>query len=238
MRTLLSFFVLAAPLLAGCSSSENGNATEAPPDWETASDRWWKSGTDTSEAFRNLESLEAMGLTEEVTFAASATGITDEQAARQAKSNVLPLYRHEPQVVDSIFAQYVAPELEKAVAAGGDAREAVDQFKNTSYDLLRDHFNEPRERLALGEDVDVTYPDSLRQTASGEVQMQVRLNAEGEPVAVELLEGVHPTLDRIAMRTATQMRWDPAQVAQGSEWQPIPSWVRFAVHFRRPPSAS
>ncbi|MDQ6960374.1 MAG: energy transducer TonB, partial [Mariprofundaceae bacterium] len=79
------------------------------------------------------------------------------------------------------------------------------------------------------------FPDSLRNTnVSGVVFLQIHISAEGEPVAIEKLNGVHPVLDRIAMRAMTKMRWQPAYVVKGSKSPPVASWARYRVRFASP----
>jgi hypothetical protein len=64
--------------------------------------------------------------------------------------------------------------------------------------------------------------------------MQLRLDDEGVPQAVKIIESVHPVLDAIALNAATQMRWQPAYVLKGSDWDPEPAYVRWSVRYRQP----
>ena len=78
----------------------------------------------------------------------------------------------------------------------------------------------------------MVYPDSLRnEETSGTVELQVYVNASGEPQGIEVLESVHPTLDGIAMRATTQMKWQPAFLKVNNEWVEQASFVRFGVDF-------
>jgi hypothetical protein len=61
--------------------------------------------------------------------------------------------------------------------------------------------------------------------------MQVYLNREGAPQGIELISAVHPVLDDIAMKAATQMRWQPAYLLTASKSNPVPAWVRYNVNF-------
>ena len=61
--------------------------------------------------------------------------------------------------------------------------------------------------------------------------LQIALNKEGVPIALTKLQGVHPVLDRIAMRAMTEMRWQPAFVLRGGTSKPTPSWTRMKVRF-------
>jgi TonB family protein len=125
----------------------------------------------------------------------------------------------------------MAPKVSE-VQFTSDPVQDVENFKKQAYKLLGRHFREPRTRLELGTDVPVLYPDSLRaQGVEGAVSLQVYLNDEGEPLTLELIEGVHPVLDQIAMEATTQMRWIPAYVLEKRDWKAIPAWARFRITF-------
>ena len=142
------------------------------------------------------------------------------------------MYRNEPAIVDSIFEQYLTPKIAD-VKFSNDPVQDVEKFKKQSVSLLRRHFQEPRTRLDLGTDVLVVYPDSLReQEVAGAVKMQVYLDDEGNPLAVELIDSVHPVLDQLALVATTEMRWLPAYVEHKRDWKPIPSWTRFRITFK------
>ncbi len=222
---VLAALLLLSAFWAGCGGAPDDPA--APPDgWQASGDYWWREGVDTSAAFADLSSLEAMGLAESTTYAAAAGPMTDAQFATSVKRSIVAIYRHEPQVIDSVVEAAVLPEVQNMRDEGPEA------LRSRAYSLAREHVTEPSAALQVGEDVPVPYPDSLRASVGGAVRMQVRLDAEGAPQAVELLEGVHPTLDAIALRAATRMRWEPMRV----DGEAIPSWVRFTVRFRQPPS--
>ena len=111
----------------------------------------------------------------------------------------------------------------------------MDRLRQESYRELQRYFREPRPITRLGEDVPIVYPDSLiEKGVAGTVEMQVYLDAEGQPQAIMLLESVHPVLDRLAMQATAQMRWQPAYVRRGDEWVAVPSWVRFNIRYRIP----
>lgn len=227
---VLSFLLIVA-LIAGCSS---GSETDPPGGWSAEEDRWWAEGVDTSTAFRSLDSLEAMGISTDETMAASLEQINPDQLAQAVKNELIALYRNQPEIVDSLFEEYARPDLEEA-EPGEDMELAdfVQQQTNESYKAITEHFQEPQQ----GEqDLSITYPDSLRsEETSGAVSMQLYLDEEGTPQAVELLEGVHPVLNAIAMRAATQTEWEPAYVMEDGDWQAIPSWARFGFTFQPPP---
>lgn len=231
----LSLFLVAVLVVAGCASE--GAQTEPPEGWNTGEGQWWAEGVDTALAFRNTDSLEAMGVAGDETFAAGAE-ITPDQFERAVKEELAPLYRNHPEIVDSLFEEYAQPNIAEADLSG-DLEEAVPQYRTESYEAISEHFREPRPQTQLGADVSVSYPDTLRSDeTSGTVEMQVYLDREGAPQAIQRLEGVHPTLDAIGMNAATRMRWEPAYVLRDDdEWEPIPGWVRFSVTFQPPPGA-
>ena len=208
---------------------------QGPPDgWVGEATRWWIDGQDTTSFFRDLETLESMNVQGgEVVYVGSgeAIGGSHAQFKRAVKRSLIRLYRNEPAIVDSLFEKFMAPKV-PSVKFTADPAGDVDKFKKDSYKVLIRHFREPRTRLQLGTDVPVIYPDSLRtMDISGEVKLQVYLNAEGEPQSVELLEGIHPILDMSAMDATTRMRWIPAYVEDNREWRAIPSWARFRITF-------
>jgi TonB family protein len=147
------------------------------------------------------------------------------------KRGLLRLYRNQPEVIDSLFERVVVPRIERAELTA-DTRSDIDRITQDGYRALNNNFQEPRATRRLGEDVQVVYPDSLReQGIGGRVRMQVYLNDDGEPVAIQLLDGVHPVLDQIAMQATTEMRWRPAYVMHRGRWVELPSWARFNINF-------
>lgn len=211
----LLLLLLLAP--TACAPAEPDVPAGPPEGWQAEGDRWWRAGVDTARAFRNLEDLGQMGVAEGSSFELAV------------KNSLIELFRNDPERIDSLFARFVAPKL----AGGGD----VEAFKREGYGALRTQFREPRTAKALGADIPVPYPDSLRQKqVSGAVRTQVYLDAEGQPQAVEVLEGVHPVLDAIALRATTEMRWSPAYHFRNGSWQAQPAWVRFNVRFAPPGS--
>ena len=236
---------LAALLLALAGCSSGGSPADPPSGWNAAETRWWKDGVDTSTVFRDLNSLSAMGFgAEEMSI--SSSGITQEQFNNSIKRSLLKLYRNNPEVVDSLFEAHALDSLQ-AVDLSGDIvteegqlkMDTENEFKNKAYKAINEYFREPQPTKS---DVQLVYPESLRtEEASGNVELQVHLAVEGEgdnvtgvPDAVEVIEGAHPTLNAIAMKGATQRRWNPAYVQVEREWQPIDAWVRFSVNFPAP----
>lgn len=231
---VLSLLLVAALIVVGCSSG--GAQTGPPSGWNTADSRWWAKGVDTSRALRNLDSLHTMGVMGAPAYSASLQGANTEQFVQAVKRELIALYRNNPEIVDSLFQQYARPDIEKADLSVSDEKKLknmLTQYKNESYKAISKHFTEPRRE---DQELSISYPDSLRrQETSGEVDMQLYLNEQGEPQAVKLLQGVHPVLNDIAMSAATRTSWQPAYLTREGEQQPVPSWVRFGFTFRPPP---
>ena len=232
---LITFLGLA---LYGCA--DDSSKLDGPPEgWEGGTTRWWLAGSDTTNFFRDLESLESMGVMgSDLVYLSQGTVGSEKEVRAQfkkaVKQSLIRVYRNEPAIVDSLFETYLTPRIEKVTFTsdpGGD----VEKFKQESYKFLRlYHFRAPITKLKLGTDVPVIYPDSLRmQDISGEVKLQVHLDTDGAPQSVELLEGVHPLLDLSAMEATTRMRWLPAYVEHDGDWKAIPSWARFRIKFSK-----
>ena len=230
--------IVLSGVLVSCSN-QDVEIGGVPAGWDHAPGRWWQSGVDTSLAFRPLDSLDDMGVSGQFVYASSAqiarqSSLQRDQLTAAVKQSLIRLYRNEPEVVDSLFGVAVAPLLQNATLQG-DPSEIVERNKKKGYQAIRRHFREPAPVLELGEDIPVPFPDSLRDRGvSGAVRMQVRVDSGGEPEAIMLIDGVHPTLNEIAMRATTQMRWSPAYLLQKNQWLAVPSWARFTIHFATP----
>ena len=210
---------------------------QGPPEgWEGNATQWWITGQDTTNYFRDLQTLESMNVVgAEGVFIANGTYGSDQEVRDQFKKAVkrtlIRMYRNEPAIVDSLFETYLGPKVADVTFTSDPAGD-VEKFKKQAYKVLRRHFREPLTSLSLGTDVPVIYPDSLREmNITGEVRLQVFLNSEGEPQGVEVLEGIHPILDMSAMDATTRMRWMPAYVEDDREWKAIPSWALFRIKF-------
>ncbi|HEX7069622.1 MAG TPA: energy transducer TonB [Rhodothermales bacterium] len=234
----VSITVALAISLVGCGGASEPLG-ELPPGWEEEPGRWWVAGVDTANAFRPLDDLDAMGIESHLIYASNARlaqqkSLQRDQLIDAVKRSLVRLYRNEPAVVDSIFNTHVTPLLSEA-SLTGNPEELVERNKKKAYDTIRRHFREPVPLLQLGKDIQVPYPDSLRKRGvAGAIRMQVMVNESGEPQAIELIESVHPLLERIAMRATTEMRWQPAYLLRKQEWKAIPSWSRFTVRFASP----
>lgn len=209
--------ILALVILAGCESAPD---LGPPPGWNAVGlERWWRDGVDTTVAFRDLETFEAMSLSERPDGKR-----TEGPAHRNIQQNLIALYRNAPETVDSLFGVIAVPMIDERAA--DDDRDALEQ--EITREITRVFFYP---RPAPDQDVQIAYPDSLRQAGiGGDVKMQVYLSEDGEPLAIKLVDSVHPTLDAIAMRATTQKRWIPAAV-QGDTMR---SWVRSVLAFNAP----
>jgi TonB family protein len=228
--------LLAAFSLFGCSS-EPPIAFGPPAGWEGASGRWWLAGQDTAGVYPRMETLDDLAVVDEdVVYLAPSEAAAlrrndRSQFERAVKRSLIRLIRNEPHIVDSLFVAHIEPLLSE-VKFTNDPVQDVENFKRRAYKILARHFREPRARLELGKDVPIVYPDSLMANGiGGAVVLQVRLDAEGTPLSVELIDSVHPVLDQIAMEATTRMRWLPAYLLQKKDWKPVPAWARFRISF-------
>lgn len=237
--TRLLVITSTAAVLSFAACRPEPQAPAGPPEgWATDGDRWWRSSADTAAAFRDLETLQSMQVKgADLTYSADLAlardrGTATRQLARAVKVSLLPVLRNEPEVVDSLFERFVVPRIEEANFSRSPD-DLVEQYKKEGYRILARHFREPRATKRLGTDVPITYPDSLREAGvTGRVKMQVRVDTAGAPVAVELLQSVHPVLDTIAMRAVTEARWQPAYLLRVGKSDPIPAWVRLDLNFQ------
>lgn len=224
---LLGCFVL----LQACTT---GGAfdTQAPEGWESSDNKWWKPGVDTSLAFRDLETLMAMGVEGAEIVYGSGAGARESfqsQLERAVKQSLIQIIRNEPEVVDSLLEHVVMP---KVTVTGNDVDAMVSKYQREGYRSLARHFREPREKVRVGEDIPLVYPDSLRDAGiGGVVNMQLYLDTDGVPQAIWTTTPVHPVLDALAMHATIQAQWQPAYLLKGGKSDPIPAWVRFRIRF-------
>ena len=249
MARIVGIFLLVV-VWAGCATPPEAEVTLGPPPgWQSDGARWWQVGLDTTGVFRDLETLQAMGVRGmDWTFTGNMPlsqrkAETEQQLIRAVKQSLVRLFRNEPEVVDSLFERFVVPKI-PTVRRTGDLGADVEQFKQLGYRTISRHFREPRtiRRLVsfktkeMGEsDILVPYPDSLQARGiGGKVGLQVYINEKGEPLALEVLDPVHPVLDDLALQATIEMRWQPAYLLQVSKARPRPAWARFNVNFATP----
>jgi hypothetical protein len=158
-------FLMLVAYIGGCTPSESVE-TSVPEGWETNGTYWWRTGFDTTDVFRNLDTFADMGVGNVgITFVANAqasnrSGSPQDIFERRVQRSLIRLYRNQPMLVDSLFERYVRPSL--AGKGDPDKMDAlVDQYQRKSYGVIRNHFQEPQTALILGKDVEVPYPDSL-----------------------------------------------------------------------------
>jgi TonB family protein len=197
----------------------------------------WMQGVDTSQVFRNMQSLSAMGILAEE-FALSGGSITQDQFQKAIKRNLAELYRSNPTIVDSLFERYAAPELENvelgsdAVQGGKLKQKLLDKHTSAAFKAIDEHYEQPAMQKGIE---GLAYPDTLRtEENSGEVQVQLHVNESGQVDAVEVVEGTHPILNGIVMKAATQTTWAPAYVTEDGQQTAYPGWGRISTNFPAP----
>ena len=215
MRPALA--ALALLVLAGCA--EPGPPATAPEGWTAEGDRWWVPGTDTSAAFRDLSTLEAMGVARD-----------GSEFVRWGQEKMTDLYRTNPEVVDSVFGADVVPVLQAGVPAGGDygaeSEALVDRAKT-------DFFQRYNSSRTVPQTEPIVVPDSLAGV-SGRVVVQVYVSPEKEPLAVKVVEGTGTALDGLVMRRAVESTYTDAWVRERpgqSAGVNVANWVRFSNTF-------
>ena len=221
----LALVLLAALLAAACASGPDAGP---PADWESdGAGRYWAPGTDTGRAFRDLSSLDAMGVANE-----------ESEFLRWVQENLIQIYRSNPEVVDSVFNAEFGERLREAAAQADDAA-ATDAVVN---EVKRDFYQ--RYNNARKNETELAVPDSL-QRVSGEVVLDVfvrqddALAAAGDPypfvpVAVQVVEGTGTGLDALAVGDVARARYTSAWVretAGRSAGTPIDNWVRITRSF-------
>lgn len=231
--TLTGLFLI----LAGCGGGD-GDPAAPPSGWNANETRMWASDVDTSEVFRNMSSLEAMGIIgEDVAFGSGS--VSQEQFQNAVKRSLLELYRSNPAVVDSLFEEHAVPVLQDAdlgsdiVEEGKIKQKILDKYGQKALKAVDEHYEQPIIQEGI---TGLPYPDSLRtEENSGRVEVQVHVTADGTVDAVEVVEGTHPILNAIIMRAAaTETTWNPAYVTEDGEQTPYPGWGRLSTNFPAP----
>lgn len=229
MRSLITALVRAGLLaglaaVAGCADPPL--PTGPPGGWQADEARWWTAGFDTTGIFRDLESFAEMGVELQPVVYGKGRETLEDQLVNVVQYRLIALYRNHPHVVDSLFRRYAEPRIRKGLRKG-PVEEQVEPQVRAAYAAIARHFREPRALRTIGGDIPLPErPDSLR-AYTGDVRMQVWVDPKGQTRAIELLEGVHPVLDAMAMRATTQMEWSPAYLHA----EPIGAWARFRLGF-------
>ena len=216
MRYLWILLIITGLGFSSCSGGDLG----PPSGWTSdGAQKWWVAGTDTTGLFRDLETLESMGvrLFEDVDLGLSV------------QNRLLEFYRSNPEIVDSVFVEYGLPIVQRGAPDVEDRTVQREQLTTEAYRSMVDYYRDARPDPNV--DARIVYPDSLRNAGvTGRVEVQVYVNAEGQPVAMELLESVHPTLDALTMQAVTRMRW----IHAGHAGVAVPSWTRVSIPYQPP----
>ena len=170
-----------------------------PPDgWEASEDgtRWWRAGIDTTGLFPDHSTFEAMGVERR----------PEGPRHRNVQQALITTYRSSPHLVDSVFTVNVSPYL-----SGSGNQVPLEEAVQESAKRLREMYMGPRQdpEVKFGREVPYVYPDSL-QDVQGRVEVQAfvaREDNEGMPIALRLVEPVHPVLDALTMQAAARMRY-------------------------------
>jgi hypothetical protein len=212
--------------------------------WRTTETRWWQVDVDTSQVFPNLDSLTTMGVVSQQMSTMQGREFTRGQFNVAIKESLLRLYRNNPAIVDSLFEEYAKPQLEgvnlseSLTGKNGQLKPRIlNENQIKAYQAITEYFREPQREKFPDR---IIWPDSLRsEENTGIVKLQVHLTVEGNGEnaisradAVELLSGTNPTLNKIAIKAATNATWQPAYLLKNDRWTPIESWVRFNVPFQ------
>ncbi len=195
-----------------------GQADLGPPaGWEgDGADKWWRIGTDTTGAFRNLETLESMGI----------HVFEDIDLAPSVQNRMIEFYRSNPEIVDSVFVEFGLPVVERGDPSIVDRTELRERLVTDAYREMVDYYRDARPDPNV--QIEKVYPDSLRESGvTGAVEMQIFVSAEGAPLAIDKLSGAGPTLDAFAMQAVTKMRW----VHAGYSGVAVPSWTRMTITY-------
>jgi hypothetical protein len=198
----------------------------------------WKEGADTSEVFRNMESLSDMGVLEE-DFALSSGGLNQDQFRKAIKQSLEKLYRSNPTVIDSLFEAHAASELE-----GADLSDAVEdgqlkpklltKYKKSAFEAIKAHYRQPQ---LQGNASIQSIPDSLRtEENSGRFELQLHVDTTGSVDAVKVIGGgAHPTFNAILMNAATRTTWQPGCLQENKQCtKKIAGWGRMPLSIPPP----
>lgn len=239
LKSLPILFVMIATIgISACSSGSDGFNAGPPAGWESDGTKWWLPGTDTSVAFRSMTTLAEMGVSGANPVYVSSGGVAREssadQSVRAVKASLLQIYRNEPEIVDSLFTANIEKRIREAPFADADFEKSVSKWQKQALKSIHVNFREPFPTSKVGKDVIIVYPDSLSKAGvTGNVSTQVYLNEKGEPIGITLIHPVHPVLDDLAMKAASQMKWQPAYILRSNKTTAIPAWVRYNVSFTK-----
>lgn len=207
LLSLAALVAVAATVIAAC---ERGGNPYLPDGWEAVSeDRWIRTGADTTGAFRDLSSVEAMGVAD-----------SSNDVVRYAKEQMLYLYRTAPEVVDSVFTAVAVPMLDRSFPSQGFQDEVDRVVNDAKIAILGSRENQAVYRQATTKPAPApeaaVYPDSIAaRGVTGEVVVQALIDETGQPAAVQVIESLNPTLDALVMRQVATTTFNPAWVVEG-----------------------
>lgn len=217
MRPLLVLAVLGLAL----SACQEPGPPSTPPEGWVASDpgRWYVPGTDTSAAFRDLSTLEAMGVARDET-----------EFVRWVQEKMTDIYRTDPETVDSVFAAEFLDEIRAGIPAGDDYGPQADALVNR---IKTDFFQRYNASRYDAPDEPLVIPDSLTDV-SGRIAVQVYVDVDNQPTAIRLVEGTGTVLDQVFMRRVLSSTFTDAWVRPSAgrvAGVEIPSWVHVSNDF-------
>ena len=226
---MLTVIALVVAVVTGLSACNTSSGIEPPEGWEDLGDgRWIRTGADTTGAFRDLSSVAAIGVVDS----------TDSEVIRYAKEELLYLYRTSPEIVDSLFQAEAVPLLDRSYSNANFQDEVNTALNDVKKALLGDgtDVSTYRQSTALpgSSTAPAVYPDSLKNAGvTGRVAVQTYVNADKQPVAVQVVESVNPTLDALVMRQAATSTYTSAWVIEDPRrgGKAIPNYVRLTIPF-------
>ena len=204
--------LLAVLALAACADPA---PPSAPPEgWvEAGDDRWFVPGADTTTAFRDLTTIEAMGVERD-----------ESEFVRWVQERMTDIYRTNPEVVDSVFAAEFLDDVRAGVPADGDYGAGADALVNR---IKRDIYQRYNSTRYAPPEEPLVIPAEL-QDATGRIAVQVYVDTDNQPVAIKLVEGTGTALDQMFMRRALSSTFTDAWVrptAGRSAGVKIMSWA-------------
>ena len=212
---------LLALLCFSFAACGGGSDLGPPSGWVgEGTERWWRADADTVGVFRDLDTLESMG----------AQLFEDVDLGTSVQNRMIELYRTNPEIVDSLFAERALPIVQQGAPEAGDRTAQRERIVSNATRELARYYRQP---LVKPESVPPkVMPDSLvAQGVGGQVILQVYVDADGQPLAIETIEGAHPTLDALAMQAAAQVEWTDPWVVAGRESYNVPAWTRFKITY-------
>ena len=214
------FLALAVLSLALAACEEARPPSEPPEGWAVADPgRWYVPGTDTSAAFRDLSTLETMGVARD-----------ESEFIRWVQEKMTDIYRTDPETVDSVFAAEFLDEVRAGIPAGDDYGPQADALVNR---IKTDFFQRYNASRYDAPDEPLVLPADLAEV-SGRIAVQVYVDRDNQPTAIRLVEGTGTELDQVFMRRVLSSTFTDAWVRPSAgrvAGVEIPSWVHVSNDF-------